>query len=385
MCGIIGTIISSNAKEQLHKLESYLYNQQNRGLKGLGFVNCRNFQRIRGETILDVMGWRAYKFYNGVKMGDAVFLHHRLPTTSKNTEKAAHPFINEDKTIVLMHNGTITNADEIKEKLVKKGHVFESEEKQDNKLVYTDSEVILHQLEENLKKNDGDIKSSFGDLLDQLTGGFAIAVYFKELKGEIFLFSKTNPITVSVGENGEFYFSSEFDNIDYGNYTNGLIKHKLVKKLEFGELGRLTKNGYEMLKKFELKQKYPITYPNNYKTYATHNYNSHPQSSNSYGKGTEEFNKRMKYYARRFLENIDYTKMKDFWQLYSEVEGDLVDYCHLRLTERNCDKLRTYCVNWLKGNRKKAWLRLESTSTLEYYEYDFDNICEESLEELASY
>ena len=54
--------------------------------------------------------------------------------------------------IVVVHNGIIENYQSLKEELLKKGHTFKSE---------TDTEVIVHLLEEELKTVDSNYEERF--------------------------------------------------------------------------------------------------------------------------------------------------------------------------------------------------------------------------------
>lgn len=72
-------------------------------------------------------------------------------------EKGKQPLFNENKTLVLICNGEIYNYIELKEDLINKGHVFNSD---------SDSETILHLYEEHGK-----------NCLDYLRGMFAFCLY----------------------------------------------------------------------------------------------------------------------------------------------------------------------------------------------------------------
>lgn len=77
-------------------------------------------------------------------------------------EGGRQPILNEDGSLVLLFNGEIYNYQELREELIKAGHVFTSK---------TDSETILHGYEEYGKK-----------ILDRLRGMFAFIIWNKNTK-----------------------------------------------------------------------------------------------------------------------------------------------------------------------------------------------------------
>ena len=80
----------------------------------------------------------------------------------------AHP--HSSKNVSIVHNGIIENYTLLKKELIKLGYQFNSE---------TDSEVIAHLLDYELKNKEPDI--AIKKMLRQLEGAFAIAIIFKNL------------------------------------------------------------------------------------------------------------------------------------------------------------------------------------------------------------
>lgn len=68
-----------------------------------------------------------------------VIFHVRKKTSGELVIDDTHPFVNEDKSIVLVHNGVLSNYEDSVEALKIRGHVFSSK---------VDSEVLLHAYEE---------------------------------------------------------------------------------------------------------------------------------------------------------------------------------------------------------------------------------------------
>ena len=82
--------------------------------------------------------------------------------SSIDLEGGRQPILNEDGSLVLLFNGEIYNYQELREELIKAGHVFTTK---------TDSETILHGYEEYGKK-----------ILDRLRGMFAFIIWNKNTK-----------------------------------------------------------------------------------------------------------------------------------------------------------------------------------------------------------
>ena len=71
--------------------------------------------------------------------------HTRWATHGAKTDINSHPHISMNKNIILVHNGIITNFQEIKNFLIQKGYVFYSK---------TDTEVIANLIEYYLLENN---------------------------------------------------------------------------------------------------------------------------------------------------------------------------------------------------------------------------------------
>jgi len=114
--------------------------------------------------------------------------HKRLSIIDLKTGK--QPLFNEDKNLVLICNGEIYNFSELREKLIKKGHIFNTK---------SDNEVIIHLYEE--KKEN---------CLNDLRGMFAFAIWDRKNK-KLFLARDRlgkKPLVYRI-KNGEIAFSSE--------------------------------------------------------------------------------------------------------------------------------------------------------------------------------
>src|SRR5450759_2907254 len=78
----------------------------------------------------------------GLPKSTLAFGHTRWATHGGVTDANAHPHLDCTGTIALIHNGIFENYEEIKRKLITRGHTFRSE---------TDTEVAVHLIEEYAK------------------------------------------------------------------------------------------------------------------------------------------------------------------------------------------------------------------------------------------
>lgn len=112
-----------------------------------------------------------------------------------DVEGGHQPMINEDGSVVVIQNGEIYNFQELRERLVKKGHVFTTN---------SDTEVIVHAYEE-----WGD------DCVEKLTGMFAFAVYDIKNKKVLLVRDRLGikPLHYFIHQSGKILFASEMKSL----------------------------------------------------------------------------------------------------------------------------------------------------------------------------
>ncbi len=192
MCGIIGYVGNRSAKlEILEGLKMLEY----RGYDSAG-ICC--FEKGELKLIKKKGKVDALKYACNEQLKDAHcgIGHTRWATHGNPSDKNAHPFLSENNSVAIVHNGIIENFEMLKGNLQKQGVRFRSE---------TDSEVIAQLLQKS--KCESELKK-VQELFSKLSGSFAIAILFKGLENQIFAIKKNSPLIVGKSKDG-FYLSSD--------------------------------------------------------------------------------------------------------------------------------------------------------------------------------
>lgn len=164
--------------------------------------------------------------------------HTRWATHGGVVVKNAHPHSDCTKELAVVHNGIVENYQEIKADLLKKGHIFASD---------TDTEVIPHLIEENLKTQG--FASSVRDAFNRLNGLNALVVAYAPSK-EIIAAKTGSPLVVGKTQDGIFIAS---DASGITKYTQDVLFLKDGEMVILGDSVQLVSlaNGKKITPKFE--------------------------------------------------------------------------------------------------------------------------------------
>ncbi|MBM3709421.1 MAG: isomerizing glutamine--fructose-6-phosphate transaminase, partial [Actinobacteria bacterium] len=125
--------------------------------------------------------------------------HTRWATHGEPTQINAHPHFDCKQKIAVVHNGIIENYAEIREELIKKGHIFISQ---------TDTEVLPHLLEGYLKsETNGSLLVAMQKLMKKIRGSGAIVAISVEKPNEIIAGRIASPLIVGTSRDGNFLAS----------------------------------------------------------------------------------------------------------------------------------------------------------------------------------
>lgn len=122
--------------------------------------------------------------------------HTRWATHGKPNKKNAHPHVDMQKNISIVHNGIVENFSELKDELRDLGFVFKSE---------TDTEVIAHLIS---YYYNGDIKEAVFEAVKKLEGSFAVCVMAKDHQNTLIGIKQNSPLVVGVGKDS-YYLASD--------------------------------------------------------------------------------------------------------------------------------------------------------------------------------
>ena len=199
MCSIIGYLGNSSAASVL---VNSLKRMEYRGYDSVGMATLDNSQINIRKDIGRVPEVDA-SMDLGLMPGKIGVGHTRWATHGQVTKFNAHPHTACNDEIVVVHNGIIDNYISLKKKLLTEGHKFKSQ---------TDSEVIAHIVESNLKKYK-DIKKVLEETCNILKGTYAFVVIFKSgiVAGARF----DEPLILGLDKTGTFISSDVLGFIEY--------------------------------------------------------------------------------------------------------------------------------------------------------------------------
>lgn len=261
MCGIVGYVGHNNAVDTI--------------LDGLSKLEYRGYDSAGISVIIndkiDILKAKGKlinlkdKVYESGLSGNLGIGHTRWATHGEPNDINSHPHLSMHGKYSVVHNGIIENYKELKEYLIKKGYMFESE---------TDTEVIAHLLED-LEK-DSLIETVYA-VLKKIRGSYALGIISKSDTKNFVAVRKGSPLIIGLGENENFIASDVpallkytrnviylNDNevallandkvIVYDNNKN--ILNKEIMKIEW-DIEAASKNGYDhfMLKEIHEQPK----------------------------------------------------------------------------------------------------------------------------------
>ena len=125
--------------------------------------------------------------------------HTRWATHGGPTDTNAHPHLDNEGKLAVIHNGIIENYVQLRSELEKRGHKFKSE---------TDSESVVHLLSDARKENNGDLAAAMRSVCKQIKGSFTLLAIHADAPATIVGARRNSPLVVGVGQ-GENFLASD--------------------------------------------------------------------------------------------------------------------------------------------------------------------------------
>ena len=195
MCGIVGYSGPQSAAtpliEGLRRLEYRGYDSAGiaLGVSGKLFVAKKAGKLANLENALD----------SSLPIVHSGIGHTRWATHGGPTDRNAHPHVDNDGKLAVIHNGIIENYSELRTKLETRGHVFTSE---------TDTESVAHLLSDLRKEHKGDLAAAMRDAVKVLRGSFTLVAIHADDPDVVVGVRRNSPLVVGLG-NGENFMASD--------------------------------------------------------------------------------------------------------------------------------------------------------------------------------
>ncbi|MBW2027917.1 MAG: glutamine--fructose-6-phosphate transaminase (isomerizing) [Deltaproteobacteria bacterium] len=212
MCGIVCYVGKKKAKpillEGLKRLEYRGYDSAGLAVQDGNHIHCF---RTTGKII------ELEKKINDLDIcGTTGIAHTRWATHGEPSEANAHPQMDQDENIFLIHNGIIENYHTLKKRLEKSGTVFRSE---------TDTEVLAHLIALNF---DGNLDEAVRKTMAQVEGTFGLAVIHRHKPGEVVVARRGSPLIIGIGKDENFAASDVAAMVRYTNKVIHLNDNELA-------------------------------------------------------------------------------------------------------------------------------------------------------------
>lgn len=223
MCGISGLVGRTDITKKLYNT---IRNLEYRGYDscGVAVLSRGNIKIKKNIGAVDEVNQQEKFLELSGKIGIA---HTRWATHGGVSKENSHPHWSCNKDFAVVHNGIISNFRELKSDLQKKGHKFLSE---------TDTEVIVHQIEEFYKKHNN-VEKALRETFKRLSGTYAFALISSHSPEIIYCARNESPLVIGVGM-GDMFVGSDIN--AFIEYTKNIVF------LNDGEYAIITKDNFQV-------------------------------------------------------------------------------------------------------------------------------------------
>ncbi|MCQ8770713.1 glutamine--fructose-6-phosphate transaminase (isomerizing) [Streptomyces telluris] len=219
MCGIVGYIgkrdVAPLLLEGLQRLEYRGYDSAGIALHGKtgGLKSAKAKGRVRE------LESRLPKRFAGT----TGIAHTRWATHGAPNDVNAHPHLDAEEKVAVVHNGIIDNASDLRARLTAEGFAFVSD---------TDTEVLAHLI---ARSEAGTLEEKVREAVKHIEGTYGIAVLHADFPDRIVVARNGSPVVLGIGEK-EMFVSSD---------VAALVSHtRQVVTLDDGEMATLRADDY---------------------------------------------------------------------------------------------------------------------------------------------
>ncbi len=195
MCGIVGYVGPDQAlpivMEGLRRLEYRGYDSA-----GVAVVDGGLAVRKRAGKLPEL---EALLIDEPASPATIAIGHTRWATHGAPTERNAHPHVDCDGRVAVIHNGIIENFQDLRARLDKEGHAFASD---------TDTECVAHLVEEKLS-GARSLAEAVRAAVGELQGSYALVVLSSDHPDELVGVKVSSPLVVAIWEGGEAMLASD--------------------------------------------------------------------------------------------------------------------------------------------------------------------------------
>ena len=132
--------------------------------------------------------------------------HTRWATHGGPTDRNAHPHVDNEGKLAVIHNGIIENYSELKSELESRGHTFSSD---------TDTESVAHLLSDLRKELGGELTQAMRAAVKLLRGSFTLLAVHADDPERIVGVRRNSPLVAGIGDGENFLASDVAAFIDY--------------------------------------------------------------------------------------------------------------------------------------------------------------------------
>jgi glucosamine--fructose-6-phosphate aminotransferase (isomerizing) len=195
MCGIVGYI---GKRDSVPIIMDALRRLEYRGYDSAGIAVIDAGGSLAGSKAEGKLSRLAERLNDGERLSGVVGVGHtRWATHGAPSDANAHPHLDCQGRIAVVHNGIIENYAALRARLLELGHVFSSE---------TDTEVLAHLIEVHY---DGDLEAAVRRTVAEVRGAYALGVISSDDPNHlVFARNGASPLVLGIGD-GEMYVASD--------------------------------------------------------------------------------------------------------------------------------------------------------------------------------